>query len=66
MASKELKVYTFNCRGCINTVIKDTPEGPAEYCRPVLEGRHRTEWQGNYLACLDKIEGQLQMEIQEG
>lgn len=25
----------------------------AEYCRPGIEGRHRKEWQGDYLACLD-------------
>lgn len=60
------KVKSWECKDCINTVTKETPDGPAEYCRPMLEGRHRTEWRGNYLACLDKIKGQLQMEIQEG
>ena len=53
------KLQSWECKGCINTVEIMTPDGPATYCRPVIEGRHRTEWQGDTIICLDKIEGQI-------
>lgn len=40
----------------------------ATYCRPMIEGRHRKEWRGNKLECLDKeasYEEQMEMELEE-
>jgi len=41
---------SWNCKGCTNTVQRNGNT----YCRPMIEGRHRKEWHGATIVCLDK------------
>lgn len=55
---------SWTCKGCTNTMRING----ATYCRPMIEGRHRKEWRGNKLECLDKeasYEEQMEMELEE-
>lgn len=52
MAMSEGKLKSWTCKGCVNTIEIDG----ATYCRPMVEHRHRKEWQGNTIVCLDKKE----------
>lgn len=49
---KEPPLRSWTCKGCTNIVIINGET----YCRPGIEGRHRKEWQGNTIVCLDKEE----------
>jgi len=47
----DLPLRSWSCKGCTNKV----QINGATYCRPMTEGRHRKEWRGNVIVCLDKI-----------
>ena len=45
------KLTSWTCNGCTNVCWRLVDGEVFKYCR--LFGRMRTEWQGDYLACLD-------------
>ena len=49
-----MALESWNCKGCTNIEYRIMPEGIFAYCLPMVENRHRKEWQGNKIVCLDK------------
>ena len=48
----EPALRSWDCKGCTNLVFIE--KYGAWYCRPMVENRHRKEWQDNVIVCLDK------------
>lgn len=57
-------VKSWECGECTNLCRIEKYDGV--YCLPMVEGRHRTEWQGDYIECLDKTLEPRQMEMVMG
>ena len=51
-----MSVKSWTCKGCTNYCFRMIPGGEvAKYCRPLMEGRHRTKWiTDDFIDCLDK------------
>ena len=51
-----MKAKSWECKGCTNICYRMLSDGNVyAYCRPILEGRHRTEWiTDSYVDCLDR------------
>lgn len=46
---------SWDCKGCTNVCYRLINGEVHEYCRPVLEGRHKKEWvTDTFIDCLDK------------
>lgn len=51
-----MRLSSWSCKGCTNLCNRVYGGETSTYCKPILEGRHRTEWQGDHVACLDFTE----------
>lgn len=51
-----MSLKSWSCKDCVNTEIRITRNGLAEYCRFTDDSGHknRTEWHGDLVTCLDK------------
>lgn len=48
-----MTLRSWSCKGCTNHCYLMVNGEVHKYCRPMIEKRQRTEWQGDYIACLD-------------
>lgn len=58
------KVESWKCGNCTNLCKREGYDGT--YCLPMVMGTHKTEWQGDYCACLNQTFEPRQMEIVMG
>lgn len=48
-------LHSWTCKGCTNICFRLINGEVCEYCRPVIEGRHRKKWvTETFIDCLDK------------
>ena len=52
-----MALKSWDCKGCTNTEYRITKDGIFEYCIPLSKNKLRTEWRGDEVVCLDKVEG---------
>lgn len=51
-----MALKSWTCKGCLNTEMRITKNGLAEYCRFTDDNgnSNRTEWHGDLVTCIDK------------
>ena len=50
-----MALQSWNCDGCTNVCYRLINGESVTYCRPILEGRHCTEWvTDDFVDCLNK------------
>lgn len=49
-----MSLQSWSCKGCTNRCLLMFDGMVYEYCKPIIDGTHRTEWvTDDYIDCLD-------------